>query len=77
MHWSRNERLNIDWLQSVSVVYWGDIDTYGLAILARARRVLRGSVQSVAMDEATLLAHRELWTHEPAQRAAAALPELR
>lgn len=65
----------IDWLREVPVVYWGDIDTYGLAILARARRALAGPVRSVAMDEVTLLAHRELWTREAAQHPPAQFAE--
>ncbi|MFP2963273.1 Wadjet anti-phage system protein JetD domain-containing protein [Myxococcus sp. 1LA] len=65
----------IPWLSGAPVVYWGDIDTHGLAILDRARATL-GDVTSVLMDEATLLAHRNLWSEEPAQHGAASLPEL-
>ena len=56
-------------------MYWGDIDTHGLVILSRARRVLPG-LRSVLMDEATLLAHKTLWTLEPVQHAEAELTEL-
>ena len=56
----------IPWLAHVPVVYWGDIDTYGFAILSRARQALP-QVQSVLMDEATLLTHRSLWSHEASQ----------
>lgn len=56
-------------------VYWGDLDTHGLAILARAR--LRfPDTQSLLMDEATLLAHRDLWVEEPSQHAAQQLDGL-
>lgn len=65
----------LPWLAGVPALYWGDIDTYGLAILSRARRALPGIV-SVLMDEATLLAHRALWVEEPAQHPEADLAEL-
>lgn len=56
----------IAWLIGLPFVYWGDIDTYGLAILSRARRVFP-QLRSVLMDEATLLAQRELWGEEKRQ----------
>ncbi|OGB27200.1 MAG: hypothetical protein A3I66_11650 [Burkholderiales bacterium RIFCSPLOWO2_02_FULL_57_36] len=56
----------IGWLRGAKRhVYWGDIDTHGFAILARARRRFPQTV-SVLMDEGTLLAHRDLWVREPA-----------
>jgi hypothetical protein len=58
----------LPWMTDVGAVYWGDIDTHGFAILARARAVLP-QIRSVLMDEATLLAHRPLWGQEPAQCA--------
>lgn len=51
------------WLQGTELVYWGDIDTHGFAILDRARRALP-QLRSVLMDEATLVAHRPLWVQE-------------
>lgn len=57
---------SLPWLDGLRAVYWGDIDTHGFAILDRARRTLP-QIQSVLMDEATLLAHRALWVQEPAQ----------
>lgn len=65
----------IPWLACTPCVYWGDIDTHGLAILSRARRAMPG-IRSALMDEATLLAHRLLWSLEPAQHAEADLAEL-
>ncbi len=65
----------VPWLSGVPAVYWGDIDTHGLAILSRARRVVPG-IRSVLMDEVTLLAHKPLWSIEPAQHADADLAEL-
>lgn len=56
---------DLRWLQSADAVhYWGDLDTHGLAILGRLRGYLP-QVQSLLMDEATLLAHRALWVPEP------------
>ncbi len=55
----------IGWLRGAQRhLYWGDLDTHGFAILARARRRFPQTV-SVLMDEETLLAHRTLWVHEP------------
>jgi hypothetical protein len=55
----------LPWLQGCRAVYWGDIDTHGLAILNRARGVLPG-LAAVLMDEATLLEYRELCGAEDA-----------
>ncbi len=55
----------LPWLQSADVVYWGDIDTHGFAILDRARKAVP-QIRSVLMDEATLLTHRPFWVQEPA-----------
>ncbi|MFP4183036.1 MAG: Wadjet anti-phage system protein JetD domain-containing protein [Halorhodospira sp.] len=61
------ERLaEIPWLHRVRLVYWGDIDTHGFAILDRLRRVLPHA-ESLLMDRETLEAHRALWTAEPAE----------
>ncbi|VVD91838.1 hypothetical protein PPN31114_01702 [Pandoraea pneumonica] len=54
----------LPWLRRAEVLYWGDIDTHGFAILDRARRTVP-QIQSVLMDEATLLAHQLLWVQEP------------
>jgi hypothetical protein len=51
------------WLRGPQIVYWGDIDTHGFAILDRARRVMP-QLRSVLMDEATLVSHRSLWVEE-------------
>jgi hypothetical protein len=64
---------DIAWLRDVPVVYWGDLDTHGLVILARARRAL-GRVHPVLMDEATLLRYREFWVRE-SPHPPAELPE--
>ena len=56
----------LGWAAGTELVYWGDIDTHGFAILDRARASL-GALSSVLMDEVTLLACRELWGEEPVQ----------
>ncbi len=53
----------IPWLVDAEVVYWGDIDTHGFAILDRLRAWLP-QTRSVLMDRETLLAHRDRWTTE-------------
>jgi hypothetical protein len=53
----------MDWLRDRDLVYWGDIDTHGFAILDRLRASLP-QVRSVLMDVATLHAHRPLWGAE-------------
>ena len=46
----------IGWLNDCEVVYWGDIDTHGFAILDRLRQRLP-AVKSILMDRPTLLDH--------------------
>jgi len=65
----------IPWLQKTRCFYWGDIDTHGFAILNRARTYLP-NLESVLMDEVTLLKHRELWVEETTQLVSAELPLL-
>lgn len=58
------ERLaHIAWLRDREMVYWGDIDTHGFAILDRLRASMP-HVRSVLMDAPTLHAHRHLWGSE-------------
>jgi hypothetical protein len=66
---------NIPWLNHARCIYWGDIDTHGFAILNRARAYLP-SMESVLMDEPTLLAHRDLWVQEKDQSTSSELPLL-
>jgi hypothetical protein len=54
----------LGWLTGLELVYWGDIDTHGFAILNRLRRRF-GHARSTLMDRATLLAHRCQWVTEP------------
>ena len=66
---------NVGWAIRSRCVYWGDIDTHGLAILDLARAILP-DVKSVLMDESTLLAYRNLCTLEPSQHGADGLTRL-
>jgi hypothetical protein len=59
----------LGWLAGLDLVYWGDIDTHGFAILNRLRHHLP-HVRSVLMDRVTLLDHREHWGREPSPTAA-------
>ena len=52
------------WLQEKNILYWGDIDTHGFAILNQLRGFFPHTV-SFLMDRETLLAHRQLWGSEP------------
>lgn len=54
----------VPWLAQRDVVYWGDLDTHGFAILSRLRERVP-AVRSLLMDRSTLLAHREQFTVEP------------
>ncbi len=61
------ERLGeIPWLASRRLLYWGDIDTHGFAMLDRFRGVFPHAA-SLMMDRATLLAHRKMWVVEREQ----------
>lgn len=52
------------WVRDVPIVYWGDLDSHGFAIL-HLLRAWHDDVTSVLMDEPTLRAHRDLWVPEP------------
>lgn len=54
----------IPWAASARMLYWGDLDSHGFAILGRLRSHVP-EVRSFLMDEDTLLAHRDLWVSEP------------
>ena len=58
------------WLRGCRVLYWGDIDTHGFRILDQLRAV-HPHVESVLMDEPTLMAHRDAWGTEPSPSGAA------
>lgn len=54
----------VAWLKNQQIMYWGDIDTHGFAMLS----MLRGyfpQTRSLMMDEETLLQFKQLWVNEP------------
>jgi hypothetical protein len=53
----------VDWLRGRELLYWGDIDTHGFAILDRLRANLPHA-RSILMDADTLHGHRHLWGAE-------------
>lgn len=65
----------LPWLGDARCWYWGDIDTHGFAILNSARGVLP-HIESLLMDEQTLLRHRALWSVEPMQAGTSELTAL-
>lgn len=65
----------LSWMKDVPAVYWGDIDTYGFVCLNQARLGLP-QLESVLMDEQTLLTHTALWAREEKQAPDAVLGAL-
>lgn len=57
------------------LIYWGDLDTHGFAILSRARGIF-SRLQSILMDEATFLAGKSVWVTELKPNRAEALRHL-
>jgi len=55
---------SLGWLAGMDLVYWGDLDTHGFAILNRLRQCFPHA-RSMLMNRATLLAHRTQWVTEP------------
>jgi hypothetical protein len=55
---------SLPWLAVAEVLYWGDLDTHGFAILNQLRAWLP-QARSLLMDRETLLAHRDRWVTEP------------
>jgi hypothetical protein len=60
---------SLGWLASLDLVYWGDLDTHGFAILNRLRECFPHA-RSMLMDRATLLAHPTQWVTEPSPTTA-------
>lgn len=54
----------LPWLVEVPILYWGDLDSQGFAILHRYRSHLP-QIRSILMDEPTLEQFRDLWVLEP------------
>ena len=57
---------SLSWLHDRDLIYWGDIDTHGFAILSRLRQAFPHA-RSMLMDRVTLLAHDTQWVREPKQ----------
>ncbi|WP_460800802.1 Wadjet anti-phage system protein JetD domain-containing protein [Microbacterium sp. GXF6406] len=65
----------LPWALAARVVYWGDLDADGFAILHRLRSHGVDAV-SVLMGEDALLAYRDLWVPDPNGVATRMLPTL-
>jgi hypothetical protein len=61
---------SLGWLAGLDLVYWGDLDTHGFAILNQLRHCFPHA-RSMLMDRATLLAHKSQWVTEPSPTTAA------
>jgi hypothetical protein len=61
---------SLGWLAGLDLVYWGDLDTHGFAILNGLRQCFPRA-RAMLMDRATLLAHRGQWVTEPSPTRAA------
>ena len=62
----------VPWLRETPLVYWGDIDTHGFAMLAQLRTYFPHAA-AMLMDRETLLRHRALWAQEPEERRSRAV----
>lgn len=58
------ELAGVAWISRSRVLYWGDLDSHGFAILGRLRAALP-QVESLMMDEATWTAFKALAVAEP------------
>jgi len=60
----RNTRwMQSEWLPQKQLAYWGDLDSWGLAILSEARS-WQSHLKALMMDEATLLQHQTRMVNE-------------
>ena len=57
---------SVDWLRGARILYFGDLDTHGLAILSDLRGIYP-QTQSVLMDQETFLQYRHLAVKELSQ----------
>ena len=53
----------VPWLAERRIVYWGDLDTHGFAMLAALRKRF-AQTRSMLMGSAVLFAHRDWWGQE-------------
>ena len=57
------------WLRSKKIIYWGDLDTHGLAILSEFRKTMFPcKVDSILMDFDTLNKYKQYCVEEPKAR---------
>lgn len=68
--YAARELATVGWLGEVRVLYWGDLDSNGFAILDELRAAFPHA-ESLMMDAATLQAHRDLCVSEPTPNRAA------
>jgi|CXWL01.1.fsa_nt_gi hypothetical protein len=67
---------HVPWLADKAIVYWGDLDTHGFAMLSALRKRFP-QTRSLLMNTATLFAHRDWWGQEGSgERWLHALPHL-
>ncbi len=59
----------VRWMAQVPILYWGDIDNAGFAILHTLRQA-HAHTTSVLMDEETLLRHKAFWSHDESRPGA-------
>jgi hypothetical protein len=59
---------SVTWLNDREILYWGDIDTHGFAMLSRLRARFPHA-KSLLMDRETLIAHRALRSRETTAHA--------
>ncbi len=58
---------NIAWLAEKEIIYWGDIDTHGFAMLSQIRGYYP-QTKALLMDLETLQKFKHLWVAEPADK---------
>jgi hypothetical protein len=56
--------MQVEWLREKAIGYWGDLDTWGLTMLATAR-VHQPKLEALLMDQHTFEAHAALAVCEP------------
>lgn len=72
--------MNLSWvsgsaLNDKHLGYWGDLDTWGLVMLAKVRQ-LRPNIQAILMDQSTFLAHESRAVDEPSPATTEPLSDL-
>ncbi|WP_155642152.1 Wadjet anti-phage system protein JetD domain-containing protein [Burkholderia cepacia] len=56
----------VAWSRAAEILYWGDIDTWGLHILSRMRGIYP-RLESILMTEEVLESHQHFWVDEETQ----------